>query len=80
MFGFRLQFGWSASLREADLAVLFQPNCTLVREDDIIKCLSGFQAFSGKRETGNTVRLSNHLAVFGAASFPSKLLPGAFDG
>lgn len=80
MFGFRLQFGWSASLREADLAVLLQPNGTFVRKDDIIKGLSGFQAFFGKRETGNTVGPSDHLAVLGAASFPSKLLSGAFNG
>ena len=80
MFRFWLQFWLSTSLREADLAVLLQPNGTFVRKDDIVKGLSGFQAFFGKRETGNAVGLSDHLAVLGAASFPSKLLSGAFNG
>lgn len=54
MFGFRLQFWWLTRLCETDLAVLLEPDGTLIREYDIVKSLSGFLAFSNEREMGDT--------------------------
>jgi len=80
MFSFRLQFWWLTRLCETDLAVLLEPDGTLVREYNVVESLSGFLAFSGERETGDTVGLSDNLAVLRAASFPTKLLSGSFNG
>ena len=80
MFGFRLQFWWLTHLCETDLAMLLEPDGTLVREYDIVESLSGFLEFSSEHETGNAVGLSDNLAVLRAPSFPTKLLSGSFNG
>ena len=80
MFGLQLHFQRLALFAEADFAVALKPDRALVCENDIVECLSAIEAFLGEGQPGNSVCLTNNLAVFRAAFSPSKFLPSSFDG